>query len=496
MNTLKTDVVIVGAGPTGLMAANQLMRFGINFIIIDSKNGPILESRAIAVTARSMELYQQLQLDEKVLSQAKAINGFNLFSNGIKKAEIIVDALGQNYTDFNHFLLAFEQSKNEELLYQNLLNNNKGVLWDTTYVKYKLIENGIEVVALQKEVSVSIEAKFLIACDGASSPVRHQLNMPFKGGTYENKFFVADTVLNWNLAYDKLMVAPSDHQFVAFFPIGGQKNFRIVGIIPSALNEKQYITFNDLQSHILKAMKLEIFFEKVNWFSLYKLHHRCVEKFSEGKIFLAGDAAHIHSPAGGQGMNTGLQDVHNLAWKLAYVIKGYDHENLLTTYDEERKPFARWLLRFTDRGFTFVTSNNKIIRILRHYFFFNLVGILTRLSFVKHLIFKNLSQTFYHYQQSRLSKQHDIKQLKFKSGDRLPYLHFGYYKNFIAASHYLIHIHHTPLTDDSKEKLDEKYQFPITIFENRVNIGWDRFGVNKETFILVRPDLYIEEVWQ
>lgn len=496
MMTLKADVVIIGAGPTGLMAANQLMRFGINFLIMDSKSGPTLESRAIAVTARSMELYQQMQLDELILSQAKGINGFNLFSNGIKKAEIIIDDLGKNYTDFNHFLLTFEQSKNEKLLYQNLLDNKKEVLWNTTFVKYIISDSDIVINANQHHELINVEAKYLIACDGASSPVRHQLNMPFRGGTYENKFFVADTHLQWNLPYDKLIVAHSDHQFVAFFPIGRQNDFRIVGIIPKGLNEKQDITFNDLQSHIHKAMKLEIVFEKVNWFSLYKLHHRCVEKFSEGRIFLAGDAAHIHSPAGGQGMNTGLQDVHNLAWKLAYVIKGYSDESFLKTYHEERMPFAQWLLKFTDRGFTFVTSSNKIIQILRHYFFFNLAGILTKWSFVRDLIFKNLSQTLYHYQQSSITKQHHISGIKFKAGSRLPYIRHGYYKSFTAATHYIIHIDDTPLSDEKKHTLSSKYKYPITFFENTLNDGWEKFGIDKETFILVRPDLYIEEVWQ
>ena len=496
MNNLITDVVIVGAGPTGLMAANQLLRFGVDFIIIDSKTGPTVESRAIAVTARSMELYQQMQLDEVVLSQAKPIDGVKLFSNGKKKVDIIVDSLGKTYSDFNHFLLAFEQNKNESLLYKNLLHHNKNVLWNTSFVNYVQGENSITVIAEKEKGEITISAKYLIACDGAKSPVRHQTNMAFKGGTYENKFFVADTAIKWDLPFDKLIVAPSNNQFVAFFPISGNNTFRIVGTIPTELNGKEDLTFDDIENHITNAMKMKIDFEKVNWFSLYKLHHRCVERFSDGIVFLAGDAAHIHSPAGGQGMNTGLQDVHNLAWKLAYVLKGYKDENFLSTYHEERKPFAEWLLKFTDRGFTFITSNNKIIQLLRHYLLFNIAGIVMKWDFVKHTIFKNISQTYYHYQNSSITKSHQIQDLKFKAGIRLPYVHRGYYKSFTAATHYLIHINNAPLNDNAQKVLSAKYKYPITIIENPFDIGWKKFGVNKETFILVRPDMYIEKVWQ
>jgi hypothetical protein len=235
-------------------------------------------------------------------------------------------------------------------------------------------------------------------------------------------------------------------------------------------------------------MNLEIEFENLNWFSLYNLHHRCVERFSEGRIFLARDAAHIHSP--------GLQDVHNLAWKFPYVIKEYYQESILESYHEERKPFADWLLRFTDRGFSFITNNNKIAQVFRNYFFFHIIKYLLKLNFVKHLIFKNLSQTNYNYRSSKLSKLHNIKSLTFQSGDRLPYVHKRYYQIYTAPSHYLIHIHCIPLEDEVKSALKRNYLFPVEFIENTIEVDWDKFGVTRETFILVRPDMYIEEVWQ
>ncbi|HUR29829.1 MAG TPA: FAD-dependent monooxygenase, partial [Saprospiraceae bacterium] len=180
---LSTDVLVVGAGPTGLMAANQLNRFGVDFIIIDSKSGPTEQSRAIAVTSRSLEIYEQMGLSDEVLANGQRINSFHFFSQGKQKGIVKVGEIGKGFSDFN-YLLAYEQSKNEELLYRNLLDHGKDVHWETTFIEIKEYRQNIQVIASNKRNDVIVEAKYLIACDGASSPVRHQLKMNFEGGTY------------------------------------------------------------------------------------------------------------------------------------------------------------------------------------------------------------------------------------------------------------------------------------------------------------------------
>src|SRR5688572_3783112 len=202
---LTTNVLIIGAGPTGLMAANQLNRFGIDFIIIDKKSGPTLESRAIAVTSRSLEIYEQMGLSDEVVEQGQRINSFHFFNQGKERGVVQVGEIGKGYSDFN-YMLGFEQSKNEEILSRNLSEHGKNVMWNTEFVSLEKYDQSIQVIAKNNQENISINAKYLIACDGASSPVRHQLKMKFEGGTYENKFFVADTLLKWDLGYDGLIV--------------------------------------------------------------------------------------------------------------------------------------------------------------------------------------------------------------------------------------------------------------------------------------------------
>ncbi|MFY9311174.1 MAG: FAD-dependent monooxygenase [Bacteroidia bacterium] len=484
---MKTDVIIVGAGPTGLMAANQLARFGIDFIVIDLKSAPTAESRAIAVTARSLEIYQQMGLSDTVLEQGTKINSFNVYSEGERKAEVKIGEIGVGLSDF-HFLLAFEQSKNEELLYQNLKSIHKNVLWNTEFLELKEWTDNIEILARYENKPTSISAKYLIACDGAKSPIRHQLNFKFEGGTYENKFFVADVIMNWNLEYDKLIVSPSDKNFCAFFPLKGNKRYRVLGTLPKGYDTKEDVSFQDIGKEILNATRLNIDFEKVHWFSVYKLHHRCVNSFNKGNVYLAGDSAHIHSPAGGQGMNTGLQDAYNIAWKMAFVLKGHAHKRLLDTYNEERLPFAQWLMKFTDRMFSIMSSDNWFIARFRKFFALRLVEIIMSKEAIKPIVFRTVSQITYTYRGKSLSAPYRSKQkLKFRTGDRLPYVSENYYTQFTEPVFHLIHI-----TNQNDKVLENNgmLPFPIKMIKNSIN-DWERFGVKSELFILVRPDNYI-----
>ena len=488
---MKTDVIIVGAGPTGLMAANQLNRFGIDFIIIDAKSGPTVESRAIAVTARSLEIYQQMGLSDTVVEKGAKINSFNFYYGGKRKAEIKIGAIGVGLSDF-HYLLAFEQSKNEELLCENLKHNHKDVLWNTEFVELKEHQNSIEIIAKQNNQSISITAQYLVACDGAKSPIRHQLNFTFHGGTYENKFFVADVVMNWALEYDKLVVAPSEKNFCGFFPLKGDKYYRVLGTLPKEYFNNENITFPDIEKVVIETIGLPVNFEKVNWFSIYKLHHRCVDNFNSGRVFLAGDSAHIHSPAGGQGMNTGLQDAYNIAWKLAFVLKKYANPNLLTTYNEERLPFAHWLLKFTDRAFNIMTSDKWFIAKFRKYFAINMIGLLLSGERFKPMIFKTVSQIGYSYNTKALSATAITKQkLLFKTGDRLPFLKANYYTNFKEACFHLLHIGYNKPGSLTVEQINKPFPFPIKIVESNLSEHWNELGVRSELFILIRPDNYI-----
>ena len=484
-------MLVVGAGPTGLMAANQLNRFGVDFIIVDKKSGPTIESRAIAVTARSLEIYQQMGLDQEAIQRGKMIQSFNLYSQGKRKVEVKVGEIGKGLSEFS-YMLALEQSRNEELLASNLTRKGKRVHWNVEFVELKEYKDSILATVKQDGMVSEIKAQYLIACDGANSAVRQQLNFSFKGGTYSHKFFLADTIMKWDQSYDRLVIAPGDKNFCAFLPLHQEKGYRVIGSFPKKYFQREDLSFGDIEDVIKNTIGVKVEFETVNWFATYKLHHRGVDHFAEGRVFLAGDSAHIHSPAGGQGMNTGLQDSYNLCWKLAIVLNGKARPTLLDTYNEERLPFARWLLRFTDQLFNAITNDSWILGLLRKYVVFNLVGFIPTLSWVRPRIFKVLSQIWYSYRGRSLTLHASKQKLKFKSGDRLPYLGKGnIYPQLTATSFHLLHVHSDPLMPALLKSVSQLFPFPIKTVECQLTTSWANLGVISELFILVRPDNYI-----
>lgn len=486
-----TDVLIVGAGPTGFMAANQLQRFGVDFLLIDSKSKPTIESRALAVSGRSMELYQQLGLADEVLRRAVKMIGFHIYSNGKRKASVRFDNIGDGLSDFPYMMFVFEQNKNETILYENLLAQGKRVMWNTSFIELTEHADFVDVIIQTDSGTETIRAKYVIGCDGARSPVRHQKDFTFEGGTYENKFYVADVKLANDFDRDRLMLAPSDETFTAFFPMEGERNFRIVGTLLKQFADRNDITFDDIKTEVSRASRMDLKYDAVNWFSTYKLHHRCVDSFTKGRVHLAGDSAHIHSPAGGQGMNTGLQDAHNLAWKLAYHLKGYAKADLLTTYNEERLPFAKWLLGFTDRGFTIMSGDGWFISRFRKYVMLNIIKRLFTSNKFKHRIFKTFSQIAYDYADSSLSLNDSKQKLTFKAGQRLPYIEPKFYTRFSKPTFHVLHISNKKISADAAKMMQDTFPFPIHIIEESLTEAWQKLGVRSELFVLVRPDTYI-----
>lgn len=484
---MKTSVVIVGAGPTGLMLANQLNRFDIDFIILDTKTGPTDQSRALAVSARSMELYQQLGLSELVREQSTEIIGFQIIQNRKVKAEVNLENLGSGLSDFPNFMNAFEQSKNEELLANNLINKGHHILWNHEFVSFEERQSGITITVnnISANVIETIEADYLVSCEGARSLIRHQLNLSFDGGTYENKFFVVDTKINWKLPYNKVILAPTDFQFITFFPLKGDRNMRVIGTLPRSFNDQEEINIEKLEQIIKQTTGIEMDFVHRGWNSIYKLHHRSVQQFSKGRIFLAGDAAHIHSPAGGQGMNTGLQDAHNLAWKLAFVIKNYAPEKLLETYNEERLPIANQLLKSTDGGFTYLAGDQFFIRTVRKLILIPVISKLLKYQKFRTFAFKKISQIDYSYNKQRLSQSLTKQMLNFKAGDRLPYVGEEFFNRFSEPTFHLIVI------SNNIRNVTSTFAYPVTVTYLSLDQQWNNLGVNSDLFIMVRPDQHI-----
>ncbi|WP_374950096.1 FAD-dependent oxidoreductase [Mucilaginibacter sp.] len=493
---MRTKIIIIGAGPTGLMAACQLARFNCDLIIVDRKTGPTLESRAMIVTPRSLEIFQQMGLGTDLLAKSKPVPDFSIFIGGRQKASFSLSENGSGLTDFPAFQ-SFEQYHNEKLLYGFLLNTGRDVMWRTEFKELR--QHGDLVTAKLVQTvdgtiqTLIVEGSYLLACDGATSPVRHALKIKFRGGTYYNKFFVADAKIEWEQSPNRLIATPARGNFCAFFPMNGGGAYRILGTLPKRFSNREIESFEVLKPVILATAQISMHIAHVNWFSIYHLHHRCIDHFRYKNCFLLGDAAHVHSPAGGQGMNTGLQDAHNIAWKLGLAVKQRAGSRLLDTYHTERQPFAKWLLKFTDRVFDLMTRGTWLHHIFRKHILHYCFKLILLLPGVKKIIFMTLSQLWYNYDRGPARFNRTIQKIKFKPGDRCPYINYlpneentYYYLNFAGFVLFII-------GDFSRLPDFRKLEFlpEIKVVCLPYNLGWADLGVTNKLAILIRPDQFI-----
>ncbi|HEX6719533.1 MAG TPA: FAD-dependent monooxygenase [Pyrinomonadaceae bacterium] len=422
METINTDVIIIGAGPTGLSLACQLIRYGIDFVVVEKNDTVTRFSKAIGVQARTLEIYDQIGLAQPAIERGTITNRVRLIEGGEVRGEMHLANFGKDLSQFSYMLM-LEQSKNEELLYDFVKSRDRDVLWNTELENFSQDETGVTAqVKLPSGESQRIKGKFLAGCDGASSPVRHGLGLTFAGSTFERLFYVADARVDWEFPHDTLHVCLAKEVFVAFFPMPGENRYRIVGTFPESKNEEEgEVVYEEIEQEIKEQAKLKLEISDVRWFSLYKVHSRRVNKFSNGKCFLAGDSAHIHSPAGAQGMNTGIGDAYNLGWKLALVVKGLAGEELLDTYNEERLANAQRLLESTDRMFELAAGSTWLMSFIRTTIFPPVAGFIASLEPVSKKIFPLISQIGINYRNASLSEHTDDESGHVEAGDRMPY---------------------------------------------------------------------------
>jgi 2-polyprenyl-6-methoxyphenol hydroxylase-like FAD-dependent oxidoreductase len=420
---MDTDVLVVGAGPTGLMLANQLARRGVRTLIVDRHSGPSVQTRALGVQARTLEIYSHLGIAERALELGKRTTGANMWAEGRRAARIPVGDIGRDLSPYP-FLLILGQDDNERLLGQALGRWGTAVQWNTELVG--LVQEADHVTTKLKQPDGTIRevtAAWVAGCDGARSAVRELCGIQFEGAPYEEVFFVADTVMTGPMVPDELNVYLWRKGFHLFFPMRGIDHWRVVGIVPPALRGRDDLTFDDVTPSIRREAGSGLVCRRCSWFSTYRIHHRRAEHFRDRRCFLLGDAAHIHSPVGAQGMNTGLQDAYNLGWKLALVTSGAADEALLDSYEAERIPVAQRLLSTTDRAFSLVVSNTTLARLLRTRLVPKMVALAMRLERVRRLAFRTISQIGIHYRDSVLSETlPGMPAAAPRAGDRFPWL--------------------------------------------------------------------------
>src|SRR5438477_12854692 len=362
---MDTDVIIVGAGPTGLMLANQLVRRGVCARIIDRHDGPARETRALGVQARTLEIYSHLGIADRAVALGKRAIGAHLWARGRLAAHVPLGDIGQGLSPYP-YLLILGQDDNERLLGEVLRQRDVAIQWNTELVGLAQETDGVKATLKQKDgASREVAAAWVAGGDGAHSAVRDLSGIAFEGAPYEHVFFVADTQVTGPMAPDEINVYLWRRGFHLFFPMRGTDHWRVVGIVPAALRGKDDLKLDDVIPSIREEAGTGLSFQSSSWFSTYRISHRRAARFRDRRCFLLGDAAHIHSPVGAQGMNTGLQDAYNLAWKLALVVSGRAAPALLDSYADERIPVARRLLSSTDRAFSLIVSDSRLAQLFR-----------------------------------------------------------------------------------------------------------------------------------
>ncbi|WP_035780390.1 FAD-dependent monooxygenase [Arthrobacter sp. H14] len=484
-----TDVLVVGAGPTGLMLANWLVKLGIDCALIDSKSGPTRESRALGVQARTMEIYDQLGIASEVVRASQVAEGIAPGYEHKPFGYVRFLTLGAGSTPYPHIYI-FEQSRNEELLSGNLQRLGSGVRWEQriTALQDEVMDDGGTGVSATVEGpggQTGIRARYCVGTDGTSSAVRKLRQIPFEGRTNQHTFYVADAHGVTGLMPASINLRFGAEYMLLGFPMGTGGHDRLLGIVRQQSGREDDEPVESSVRPMLRRV-FGVSYESSSWFSTYRVHHRVAAGFRDGPVFLAGDAAHVHSPVGAQGMNTGLQDAHNLAFKLAAVLKGEAPDSYLDRYSAERRPVALRLTRTTDRLFGAVTSDNFFLRQARR-FLLPLaapvgIRVIPRLAGGSRL-FEYISQVRIHYWMSERAREDARGRRGRVVGRRLPWT--GQNFEALKATRWQAHVYgdiNAVRLEALRSELDvEVLTFPAN----------PRKGLAGGKVFLIRPDGFV-----
>ncbi len=479
---MENEVLIAGAGPTGLAIAVGLERHGIPFRIIDKADGPGEESRAMVVHARTLELYDSFGLAEEMVERGIIADNIAIFNDGKRRAGFDFGSIGKGLSRFP-FVLSLPQDEHERIIIRYLQEKNIEIEWNRELVGYEETDDKVKAVISDGEQTETYEYGYLCGCDGPGSNVRKQMGYDFPGGTYEEVFFVADVMSG--VEADGVQIHMSKEGFALVLPVRMSGSHRIIGLVPEHVaGRKEDARYEDVSEYVENHVGIKA--ETINWFSTYKVHHRASEHFRKGRVFLSGDAAHIHSPAGGQGMNTGIGDAMNLSWKLAKVMKREMDERILSSYEAERIPFARLLVSTTDRVFKGMIGGGMFSEAVRNVFIPNVAPNIIRYKVMRRQMFRLVSQIHIDYADSGLSIG---RAGRIKAGDRLPWMKYGEGDNYepLDGTDFQYHLY--------GQTSSEMRRFIEDTGLNFHEFNWTaearRAGIEKNTVMLIRPDGHI-----
>ena len=477
-------VLIVGAGPTGMTAAIELKRLGMDVRIVDKSDHLAQYSQALVVQARTLEQFQRYGLAEEAVARGRKLHGARFYSEGKLIVHFKLDAVPSRYP----FALFLPQSETEALLNAHM---------ESLGVK---TERGVELTSLTQDSGIRATLKhadgrqeevfprWLIGCDGAHSVVREMTGTAFQGARVAMSFFLADAEIEGPGVPGEELTLHVSGGNVLFMGRLSDKVVRLIVALQEEPKLDRDLTVEDFQ-RMIDRIGVQVQIRSASWMTSFHVTDRQAEHYRIGNVFLAGDASHIHSPVGGQGMNTGIQDVANLAWKLAAVARGAD-ESLLNSYEEERGAVGKALLRFTERGLKMATISNPMMEKLRDM----LAPIIVKLPPVQHTALGFVSETAIEYRASSV-----VKDLggdgALRAGDRLPDLNLGsgaatLLQGWIAPRHRVLGLN---LDSDDIPMLRKalRYTDVVGLATADLDDGGKHLLGEEAKMLVLRPDGYV-----
>lgn len=482
-------VLVAGAGPSGLAMAIELKRAGLDVRIIDKSDHPALHSQALVIQARTLEQLQRYGIAKEAISRGRKLRTAKFFSDGREILTLSLDSISSRYP----YALFLSQSETEAILNKHLESLGGKVERSMELLGFQPDGEFVSAAIRAAEgVEETIRARWIVGCDGAHSLVRTIAGIPFEGGGVALSFFLGDLELEGPDASGDTLTLHVHEGNVIFM---GRLSDRFTRVIVARHahpkeDERRELTIADFQRPI-DEMGIRVKVLSSDWMTPFNVNDRQARHYREGGVFLAGDASHIHSPVGGQGMNTGMQDAANLAWKMAAVTRGGD-PRLLDSYEKERKPVGEALLRFTERGLKFATTENPIMQKLRD----ALAPRLTELRSVQESMMGFVSETGIEYRSSSIVSDFGGDG-SLRAGDRMPDISIGeldsgrtLLQDWTDTRHLILLLN---ATDRERDELSSYFAGSRVISLHGSDLddhGRELLGAQKK-IVIVRPDGYL-----
>ena len=407
-------VLIAGAGPTGMMAAIELSRFNIPVRLIEKRAEPENTSRAIGVQARTLELLEQRGLASSLVKLGNPGLAFSSYGDGKRIFRLEFGRISSKY----NYLLFVSQAETEKLLREALEKAGVTIERNLKFIALGQADRDTKLTAVLQHTNGSLEqfeCSYLIGAEGAHRTARGTVGLHFEGKSHVEDYSLGDLHIVGDLVETDFHIFSSQHGFISLFPMGGRR-FRLMADNPISKPSKETKpSLEELQQIYDQRSHIPAKFRDMSWSSWFRINSRMVNHLQVGRVFLGGDSAHIHSPAGAQGMNTGMQDMINLCWKLAMVMKGQAKPELLETYSKERVPVIRNVLKKTEGVTHVIGSESTLVRSI----FNQIAPWLVGMERFQENATEHLSQLALNYRESPLSVSSGHSG-ELRAGDRLP----------------------------------------------------------------------------